>query len=59
MPKGFTSAEFTALLLERTGIITTPGNGFGEAGEGYVRLTLCTTKERLLEAVSRMEKVGF
>ena len=59
VPKGFTSAEFTALLLERTGIVTTPGNGFGEAGEGYVRLTLCTTKERLLEAVSRMEKVGF
>ena len=59
VPKGFTSAEFTALLLERTGIVTTPGNGFGEAGEGYIRLTLCTTKERLLEAVSRMEKVGF
>jgi len=59
VPKGFTSAAFTAHLLEKAGIITTPGNGFGEAGEGYVRLTLCTTKERLLEAVSRMEKVGF
>ncbi|MEK6603646.1 MAG: LL-diaminopimelate aminotransferase [Nitrospirota bacterium] len=59
VPKGFTSAEFTALLLERTGIVTTPGNGFGEAGEGYVRLTLCTTKERLLEAVSRMDTIGF
>lgn len=59
VPKGFTSAAFTAHLLEKAGIVTTPGNGFGGAGEGYVRMTLCTTKERLLEAVSRMEKVGF
>jgi len=59
VPNGFTSAAFTAHLLEKAGIVTTPGNGFGEAGEGYIRMTLCTTKERLLEAVSRMEKVGF
>jgi LL-diaminopimelate aminotransferase len=59
VPKGFTSAAFTAHLLEKAGLVTTPGNGFGEAGEGYIRLTLCTTKERLLEAASRMEKVGF
>src|SRR5881296_4196881 len=59
VPKGFTSASFTAHLLEKAGIVTTPGNGFGEAGEGYIRMTLCTPKERLLEAVSRMEKAGL
>jgi LL-diaminopimelate aminotransferase len=59
VPKGFTSTAFTAHLLEKAGIVTTPGNGFGQAGEGYIRMTLCTTKERLLEAISRMEKVGF
>ena len=59
VPKGFTSAAFTAHLLEKAGIVTTPGNGFGAAGEGYIRMTLCTTKERLLETVSRLEKVGF
>jgi LL-diaminopimelate aminotransferase len=58
VPKGFTSASFTAHLLEQAGIVTTPGNGFGEAGEGYVRLTLCTPKERLLEAITRIEKAG-
>jgi LL-diaminopimelate aminotransferase len=58
VPKSFTSASFTAHLLERAGIVTTPGNGFGEAGEGYVRLTLCTPKERLLEAITRIEKAG-
>jgi LL-diaminopimelate aminotransferase len=59
VPKGFTSVSFAAHLLEKAGIVTTPGNGFGEAGEGYIRMTLCTSKERLLEVVSRMEKVGF
>ena len=58
VPKGFTSASFTAHLLEGAGIVTTPGNGFGEAGEGYVRMTLCTPKERLLEAITRIEKAG-
>ena len=55
-PRGFTSASFTAHLLEKAGIVTTPGNGFGEAGEGYIRMTLCTKKERLEEAVARLEK---
>jgi LL-diaminopimelate aminotransferase len=58
VPKGFTSAGFTAHLLEKAGIVTTPGNGFGETGEGYIRMTLCTKKERLAEAVARIEKVG-
>jgi LL-diaminopimelate aminotransferase len=59
VPKGYTSASFTAHLLEKAGIVTTPGNGFGAPGEGYVRMTLCTSKERLAEAVERIEKAGF
>jgi LL-diaminopimelate aminotransferase len=59
VPKGYTSASFTAYLLEKTGIVTTPGNGFGAPGEGYIRMTVCTTKERLAEAVERIKKVGF
>jgi LL-diaminopimelate aminotransferase len=59
VPKGFTSGAFTAHLLEKAGIVTTPGNGFGDAGEGYIRMTLCTNKERLAEAVERIEKVGL
>jgi LL-diaminopimelate aminotransferase len=59
VPKGFTSASFTAHLLDRAGIVTTPGNGFGEAGEGYIRMTLCTKKERLAEALARIEKAGL
>ena len=59
VPKGFTSASFTAHLIEKTGIVTTPGNGFGDPGEGYIRMTVTTSKERLSEAVDRMKKVGW
>jgi LL-diaminopimelate aminotransferase len=59
VPKGYTSTSFTAHLLEKAGIVTTPGNGFGAPGEGYIRMTVCTTKERLAEAVERMRKAGF
>jgi LL-diaminopimelate aminotransferase len=59
VPKGYTSTSFTAHLLEKAGIVTTPGNGFGAPGEGYIRMTVCTTKERLAEAVERIKKIGF
>lgn len=59
VPNGYTSASFTAHLLEKTGIVSTPGNGFGEPGEGYIRMTLTTSKERLAEALERMRKTGF
>lgn len=59
VPKGYTSSSFTAHLLERAGIVTTPGNGFGEPGEGYVRMTITTSKERLAEAAERIRKAGF
>jgi LL-diaminopimelate aminotransferase len=59
VPQGYSSASFTAHLLEKAGIVTTPGNGFGEPGEGYIRMTLTTSKERLAEAVERIRKAGF
>jgi LL-diaminopimelate aminotransferase len=59
VPKGYTSASFTAHLLEKAGIVTTPGNGFGAPGEGYIRMTVCTSKDRLAEAVDRIKQAGF
>ena len=56
-PKGLSSANFTAKLLEEAGVVTTPGNGFGDAGEGYVRFTVCVDKERLREVAERIRKV--
>ncbi|MFC1837165.1 LL-diaminopimelate aminotransferase [Thermodesulfobacteriota bacterium] len=59
VPSGFTSSSFAALLLEKAGIVATPGNGFGTPGEGYVRMALTVSKERLAEAVDRMAEIGF
>ena len=58
-PKGLTSAQCTTKLLDEAGIVTTPGNGFGEAGEGYVRFTVCVDKERLKEVTDRIRQVRF
>jgi LL-diaminopimelate aminotransferase len=43
--------------LEQAGIVTVPGIGFGEPGEGYVRLALTVSKERLEEALARLGKL--
>ncbi|MDY6851844.1 MAG: LL-diaminopimelate aminotransferase [Thermodesulfobacteriota bacterium] len=54
-PKGYSSTDFTAKLLEETGIVCTPGNGFGPSGEGFVRFALTKEVDRLQEAVSRIK----
>jgi LL-diaminopimelate aminotransferase len=57
VPKGLTSADFTAKLLDQAGVVITPGNGFGSPGEGYVRFTLCVDKIRLKEVAERIRQV--
>ncbi|MDF2961266.1 MAG: diaminopimelate aminotransferase [Paenibacillus sp.] len=59
VPKGYTSASLADLLLEQAKIVVAPGIGFGENGEGYVRLGLLTPEERLMEAVSRVAKLNL
>jgi len=59
VPEGYTSAGFASLLLTEAGIVTTPGNGFGTAGEGYVRMALTVDRERILEAVERIKGIGL
>jgi LL-diaminopimelate aminotransferase len=58
IPKGFSSSMETAkAFLDKADIVITPGNGFGEAGEGYVRMALTVPRERINEAVDRLRKV--
>ncbi|MDA8165538.1 MAG: LL-diaminopimelate aminotransferase [Desulfobacteraceae bacterium] len=59
VPAGYTSAGFVAHLLEKTGIVATPGNGFGDPGEGYFRMALTVAPERLQEALARIKQAGF
>jgi len=56
VPEGYTSESFTIHLLDKAGILGTPGNGFGEPGEGYIRFALTVSAERLKEAVERIKK---
>ncbi len=55
VPRGYTSQDFVAHLLEETGVVVTPGRGFGEHGEGYFRIALTVDKERMCEAMERIQ----
>jgi LL-diaminopimelate aminotransferase len=56
-PPAFDSMGFVTHMLEKAGILATPGNGFGEAGEGYVRYALTAPAVRIKEAVDRMQRI--
>jgi len=59
VPKGYTSAQFATVLLEQAGIVATPGNGFGEDGEGFIRMALTVDEKRLNEAIERLKEIRF
>ena len=59
VPEGFTSQQFTDLLLDKADVAVASGNGFGEYGEGYVRVGLLVSEERMKEAIARVEKLGL
>lgn len=57
LPPGYTSSiSFATELLEKAGIIVTPGVAFGSRGEGYVRIALVQDEVILLETVKRIEQ---
>jgi len=51
------SIKFSSLLLENADIVVTPGVGFGKYGEGYIRMALTVSKERMEEAIARLKKI--
>lgn len=58
IPKGFESSmECAKAFLDKADIVATPGNGFGKGGEGYIRMALTVSKDRIAEAVNRLEKI--
>ena len=60
IPQRYSSSmDFTKDLLDKTGVVVAPGTGFGAAGEGYVRVSLCDTEARLREAGLRMAKANL
>ena len=54
VPRSYTSVQFATALLDEVGVVVTPGIGYGQSGEGYIRLSLTVPDERLDEAVARL-----
>lgn len=57
VPKGYDSKKLAMKVLEEAGIVITPGVGFGEGGEGYVRFALTRDEKRIAEAIDRLAKL--
>jgi LL-diaminopimelate aminotransferase len=55
IPQGWTSVAYATHLLDETGIVVTPGVGYGLQGEGYVRISLTTPEDRIDEALRRLK----
>jgi LL-diaminopimelate aminotransferase len=53
-PEGYTSLEFANDLLDRLGVVVTPGTGYGRNGEGYVRLSLTIPDAALVKGLSKL-----
>ena len=59
IPEGYSSSvEFCFTLLEKTGVLCTPGSAFGTLGEGYVRFALVKTPEEIQEIVQAVAAGG-
>ncbi len=56
VPDGYTSASFATFLLERAGVVVTPGAAYGSYGEGYFRISLTSPEARLEEAMGRIKR---
>ena len=54
VPGSYTSLEFANNLLEQVGVVVTPGIGYGQNGEGYVRLSLTISDANLVKGLSRL-----
>ena len=60
IPEGFTNSnEFVMELMEKTGLIVTPGSSFGSLGEGYVRFALVLPEEELQAAIESIKLSGI
>jgi LL-diaminopimelate aminotransferase len=59
VPIGFNSMSFVNHLIHNAGVVVSPGIGFGDLGEGYVRMALVDSDQHIQEAVSRLKKANI
>lgn len=58
-PKGYTSVAFASELLNKTGVLVVPGIGYGQHGEGFFRISLTLSDNRLAEAMEKIRSSGM
>ena len=58
IPEGSTSMEFVTRVFDRTGVLLTPGTGFGLEGEGYFRIALTSSVDSLRRALQKLETLA-
>lgn len=56
VPGQLSSMDFTKALIEKVGLVVTPGMGFGPVGEGFFRLSMTVPEESLRDALQRLRK---
>lgn len=59
VPSGFNAMSFVEHLMHKADVAVSPGIGFGDLGEGYIRLALVDSDEKIAEAIARMKKAGI
>ncbi len=59
VPSGHTSKEFCKMVLDKTGVVLTPGIAFGDYSDGYFRLSIVQPDEKLNEAFDRLEAANI
>ena len=59
VPPGYRSQEFARLLLQEAHILVAPGTGFGEGGEGFIRISLTAGDDALSNALDRLARLAL
>jgi LL-diaminopimelate aminotransferase len=59
VPEDISSSEFSKKLFKKTGVFFTPGIGWGDYGENFLRIALTVNKERIKEAIARIQENDF
>ncbi|MFH1784077.1 MAG: LL-diaminopimelate aminotransferase [bacterium] len=59
VPKGYNSIDTASIIMDKAGVVVTPGVGFGKSGEGYIRMALTVDKKRIEEALGRIGKIKW
>jgi aspartate aminotransferase len=56
---GFTSNQISKLMMEKAGVVVSPGNIFGKNGEGFIRFSYANSKQNINKAIDKLYKIFY